>query len=355
MIINLNNKLKLKMRQNIKNTANIEIPSNDANKNEEDLLAFSSQYKSTTLKDEEIKGNEDDFRAKRKKSSQDSTSFSISQEHNNLSGVGKKDSIIIQDESFGFNESKTKFQDRQRKMSSPLCCYYYGSDSFLSKIHKKIIDLKNSHNYVKKVNYYNDSSMSIKHLDKNSKKLNNDNLNYKINYQNNNCSINDNGNINPLGQKTKRLLSFNGNQMAFNYNTIHQQNINNLIYQQQLFNYNYLKNLGNNNVQNNRKLSFNYEEGIIVNSFNNILQLNYNPFLFSYNNGKEENCQMNINRNMSNKSIPNLKEKKEKKPFDKRKGDWNCPDCHNLNFAFRVICNRCQQPKPNDQNVKNEQ
>ena len=165
--------------------------------------------------------------------------------------------------------------------------------------------------------------MSIKHLDKNSKKLNNDNLNYKINYQNNNCSINDNGNINPLGLKTKRLLSFNGNQMAFNYNTIHQQNINNLIYQQQLFNYNYLKNLGNNNVQNNRKLSFNYEEGIIVNSFNNILQLNYNPFLFSYNNGKEENFQMNINRNMSNKSIPNLKEKKEKKPFDKRKGDWN--------------------------------
>jgi hypothetical protein len=28
-----------------------------------------------------------------------------------------------------------------------------------------------------------------------------------------------------------------------------------------------------------------------------------------------------------------------------RVGDWVCIKCKNLNFSFRVICNRCQMPK----------
>lgn len=32
---------------------------------------------------------------------------------------------------------------------------------------------------------------------------------------------------------------------------------------------------------------------------------------------------------------------KKKKPFEIREGDWTCFDCHNLNFSFRVLCNRC--------------
>ena len=31
----------------------------------------------------------------------------------------------------------------------------------------------------------------------------------------------------------------------------------------------------------------------------------------------------------------------KKKNFESREGDWNCFDCHNLNFSFRVKCNRC--------------
>lgn len=38
-------------------------------------------------------------------------------------------------------------------------------------------------------------------------------------------------------------------------------------------------------------------------------------------------------------------EDKRKKPLIERKGDWLCPKCNNLNFAFRLICNRCQSPK----------
>ena len=46
------------------------------------------------------------------------------------------------------------------------------------------------------------------------------------------------------------------------------------------------------------------------------------------------------------------KDKKPKKELIERNGDWRCPKCKNLNFAFRQKCNRCQLAKPNtNQNV----
>jgi hypothetical protein len=44
------------------------------------------------------------------------------------------------------------------------------------------------------------------------------------------------------------------------------------------------------------------------------------------------------------KSPENLLDDK-KKAFQERVGDWVCIKCKNLNFSFRVICNRCQLPK----------
>ena len=38
-------------------------------------------------------------------------------------------------------------------------------------------------------------------------------------------------------------------------------------------------------------------------------------------------------------------DRKKKKPFVERVGDWVCIKCKNLNFSFRVVCNRCQLPK----------
>ena len=40
--------------------------------------------------------------------------------------------------------------------------------------------------------------------------------------------------------------------------------------------------------------------------------------------------------------------KKKQKPFTEREGDWICNSCKNLNFAFRVECNRCKLPKGAD-------
>lgn len=38
-------------------------------------------------------------------------------------------------------------------------------------------------------------------------------------------------------------------------------------------------------------------------------------------------------------------DRKKKKPFSERVGDWVCIKCKNLNFSFRILCNRCQLPK----------
>ena len=363
---------------NILQKNNLVVDSDESNKNDEDLLAFSSKYKTTMYKEEDLKEDINESQNVKRKISCDSTSFSISQELNNLSGISKNINNILKDEilhrSSEFNESKNKYRERQRKMSSPLCCYFEGYDKFLSKTQKTNIDMNNSQNFVKKEVYYS-SSKEINHFEKNNfrnslfNNKNKDNLNFKLSYQNNNNynkSENINNNKENKKNKNEKKLSFNGNQINLGLNNtfIPNQNLNyvnfipnldNMIYfnnnsyQQQLYNFNYINfNNINANPANKRKLSYNLEEGIIGNYFNNILNLNnnniqttqgkFNPILFSYND------------NSSNKSIPCSKNQGEKKPFDKRKGDWLCPECHNLNFAFRVICNRCQIPKPCDTN-----
>ena len=45
--------------------------------------------------------------------------------------------------------------------------------------------------------------------------------------------------------------------------------------------------------------------------------------------------------------------KRKPKPFTEREGDWICNCCKNLNFAFRVECNRCKLPKGADANANN--
>lgn len=42
-------------------------------------------------------------------------------------------------------------------------------------------------------------------------------------------------------------------------------------------------------------------------------------------------------------------QKKKKKPFTEREGDWVCFKCKNLNFSFRLKCNRCLISKQDNQ------
>lgn len=59
-----------------------------------------------------------------------------------------------------------------------------------------------------------------------------------------------------------------------------------------------------------------------------------------------------LKKKMENKRKNELKlnpsvqmENNSKKRIKEREGDWICPNCSNLNFSFRIICNRCSFPK----------
>ena len=79
------------------------------------------------------------------------------------------------------------------------------------------------------------------------------------------------------------------------------------------------------------------------------------------NNSERENNSSNKTNNKVNSSITitqtntiiNIKNEEKdskelsskKKKFAERVGDWICTKCKNLNFSFRVICNRCELSK----------
>ena len=45
-----------------------------------------------------------------------------------------------------------------------------------------------------------------------------------------------------------------------------------------------------------------------------------------------------------NEKIKNKKRKKMKN-YNRRRGDWQCENCRNINFHFRTVCNICQKSK----------
>ncbi|MCQ2816053.1 MAG: zinc finger Ran-binding domain-containing protein [archaeon] len=49
------------------------------------------------------------------------------------------------------------------------------------------------------------------------------------------------------------------------------------------------------------------------------------------------------------------KNKNKKNKFVRREGDWKCPKCSNINFEFRLVCNRCLAIKPKKPEDKESQ
>ena len=318
--------------------------SEDSIKNEEYLLGFSSKYKSNIYNGEDIEEdinqfrNESELNKLNKKLSLDSTSITNSQE-NNITELRN-------------DLNPSDFYDVQRKMSSPLFDYLKGSDIYLSQIHQRTIDIRHSHNFVRR------------------------DIFFKTNKKNNiNANQNDNDRKETKSNETKKLKKISNSYNTKmpnknNINNVKNYNNNNYInnnflltnnnYPQQIFNINYI-NLNdfnndpriNNNLFNKRKMSYNIESAFIENYFNNILNNNNNNYINNPSNQKQQN-NPNLNMYFSYNVEPNnnisgivKKVKNKKKPFDRRKGDWNCPECNNLNFAFRINCNRCKFPKPN--------
>ena len=361
------------MNGNTRKNNNSSSDFDESIKNEYNLLGFASKYKTELYKEEdiypEIKNNEINIEPKQsnKKLSLDSTSISYSQELNNLSEKGqKKRSDSTKDDILSYNKSFFDIYDNQRKMSSPLCDYYNGFDKHLSRSFKSTVDLQNSSNYIKKEEFFSP--------EKSINKLNNMNIEKKENKNNNNTG-GENEAKNKKQKYNSKKLSFNNNLNNTYYNNNHFMNnnnyINNNLYfynnnytQNQIFNINYIS-LNNypimNNPLNKRKMTYNLQSDFIGNCFNNILYQNnriqpqpesnlihlsnqpkLNPMLFSYNESQENFSYPNSNNKNGGNS------KTGKKLLDVRKGDWKCPKCNNLNFSFRVACNRCKLPKLSD-------
>jgi len=65
---------------------------------------------------------------------------------------------------------------------------------------------------------------------------------------------------------------------------------------------------------------------------------------------KRHNSEMMTRKQSSNSSLTSVEENKsdyafKKSHFVERHGDWICTRCKNLNFSFRIVCNRCKISK----------
>lgn len=137
------------------------------------------------------------------------------------------------------------------------------------------------------------------------------------------------------------FIGYNIKSNKFTENDIKKTNVplisNNLEKSSQNFS-NKNSNKENLNIQNNFKKEFRKE-------INTDDYISNNPELVDIrkdkmnklNKGKNTNKNLDIN-------------KKKKKPFIEREGDWVCHRCKNLNFSFRLTCNRCNLTK--DENEK---
>ena len=94
----------------------------------------------------------------------------------------------------------------------------------------------------------------------------------------------------------------------------------------------------NSDVRKNEKIVPQYAYFGKLQNFGYSNQGNINPLFQLHENKFDGNPYMLICQPM-NKTI------KPKKCFEKREGDWICSKCKNLNFSFRVKCNRCSITK----------
>ena len=97
--------------------------------------------------------------------------------------------------------------------------------------------------------------------------------------------------------------------------------------------------LKNDNYYMNNRRSFLY---YVNNKYD--IPPNYNELLFNnLNQPLFIKCNSNCHNNSNKKKYNN----KKYKLIKDRKRDWVCQLCQNLNYAFRIECNRCHQPKEN--------
>ena len=128
---------KLKSRKLFVDTNEIEKKQNKKKYEDEENLAYDSKYSS------KIKQEEDKIE---KAKSSTSTSSQNDNNNDNLNNVNLNQ----------LTYSKYPIINKyDRKMSSPICCYYDGSDKYLSVINSSLVDFSKSNNFIDKETFFN--------------------------------------------------------------------------------------------------------------------------------------------------------------------------------------------------------
>ena len=230
-------------------------------------------------------------------------------------------------------------QSNINEYSSPIISYFNSSNEYLIKKYSEdhnTIDLEKSNNFIRKDSYYLNEQNNSNSSNESSKDniIDNNQINQSLNeiyFQKNQIQIentlNNNFQNSNINYENKIQNSKNGNRE----NTMIMINNNIPIFSQ--------------NININKNIEMFGKKGWICPFCNN----------FNYENRTKCNrCKIvkynknhNKKRNIEIETINNQKKNNllKQKQFSERLGDWICFKCQNLNFAFRIFCNRCQLSK----------
>ena len=371
------NKNKEIIKENAKDEINNDDENNNKNNSKSEILKLHSSTASSSISQEEnnIDIQKDNFESQTKK---ENNKFKL------MNYIPKN---------IGNNNILNNIDDENSaKVSSPMYEYFKEMEKNLKNM-KSVVDLNNSINFVKKdvissskFNFYNNrfiikNNIGCIYGEFNKNHCVNDNsYNYKYNYifnigynnKYNNVFYYNNYNINFFHNNIylnnsdvkknmeNKFDDINQNKFDKNENSNFSFNINNYNLQNK-FSFKEKKaqkqseeklcdkisenlNNNNNNYQNKYPLSLNVNtDSNNTYSRNNILN-NDNKNNNNYNNN-EFYQKINNNKNAQiDKNAPNNEPIKKNK-FCPRPNDWVCSKCFNINFAFRVFCNRCKESR----------
>ena len=279
-----------------------------------------------------------------------------------------------------------------RKMSSPLCSYYSGShNKYLSEMmDKNLIDYSKSNNYIDKETLINNNNINTNtpniYHHPNSPNIptipyiynnipdsfipiyqyNSIHQKSSVNLYHHNLALDDNNN-NTNSNSSKQEKDFkvdtnNNNNNSNNNSTSNNKTVN-------------PETTGSKTPlgttaqpQINTKFGFPFAIGTTpqkLQGHNNFsLNSQYMPFPVLVHKGISTMTPVygNLSTNTTNndkKPFPQFQlntsisgiERKKHKPFMERPGDWVCAKCKNLNFAFRLTCNRCHLQKTESEKI----
>jgi hypothetical protein len=295
------------------------------NNNDDDYLDINSKYQTSNINNNNFE-NEKRTDSIEKKST--SNSSSSQNENNTPIRNGISNNYIL-------NLNYYKNEQINKKNLSPICIYYEGIDKYLSEQNSNPFDYSKTNNYIEKNIYFNNyfqNEYGIVYYpyDYGYERLR------TYSFENNEFNVN----------KSLSIKKANSDIIPSN-NNVDNSNIENNDKEKKAF--------SNSNTPSFKKYGgkfdiplyyYNYDSGMMRGIQSANLFCN-NNFINNINQNKNEN-QTNetlINNNSNKNQKIYFNKGKKGRPFTERSGDWVCANCRNLNFAFRIICNRCHLPK----------